>query len=110
MLLEAVWLKNGEEIAHTYPVWEVENLYDGSTLGTIRVHNGLGWYRWSDITDEEPDDFIVRIKRQRAMKNKDKKKIAKTGWMPFWWGSKFNKRLSSKRVRQQEKKEMSGEE
>ena len=40
------------------------------------------------------------------MKNKDKKKIAKTGWMPFWWGSKFNKRLSSKRVRQQEKKEM----
>ena len=42
------------------------------------------------------------------MKNKDKKKVAKAGWMPFWWGSKFNKRLSSKRVRQVEKKEMKG--
>ena len=30
------------------------------------------------------------------MKNKDKKKIAKVSWMPFWWGNKFNKRLSSK--------------
>ena len=40
------------------------------------------------------------------MKNKDKKKISETGWMPFWWGSKFNRRLSSKRVRQYEKKEL----
>ena len=43
------------------------------------------------------------------MKNKDRKKISKSGWMPFWWGSKFNKRLSSKRVRQQEKKLKDGE-
>jgi hypothetical protein len=33
------------------------------------------------------------------MKNRDKKKIAKIGWMPFWWGNKFNKRLASKRAR-----------
>jgi flavin reductase (DIM6/NTAB) family NADH-FMN oxidoreductase RutF len=31
-------------------------------------------------------------------------KVAKTGWMPFWWGNKFNKRLASKRARQAEKK------
>ena len=37
------------------------------------------------------------------MKNKDRKKIAKVGWMPFWWGNKFNKRLASKRARQAEK-------
>ena len=43
------------------------------------------------------------------MKNKDKKKVSETGWMPFWWGSKFNKRLSSKRVRQHEKKELEEE-
>lgn len=34
------------------------------------------------------------------MKNRDRKKIAKIGWMPFWWGNKFNKRLASKRARQ----------
>ena len=63
MLLEAVWLKDGEEIAWVDPVWEVVNLDDASTIGTIRVHNGLYWYRWSDITNEEPNDFIVRVKR-----------------------------------------------
>ena len=65
MTLEAVWFKNGKEIAWVDPVWEVENLDDGLTLGTIRVHNGRYWYRWNDITDEEPDDFIVRIKKGR---------------------------------------------
>ena len=63
MLLEAVWLKDGKEVAWVDPVWEIENLDDSSTLDTIRVHNGYYWYHWSDMTDEEPDDFIVRIKR-----------------------------------------------
>lgn len=35
------------------------------------------------------------------MKNKDKKRVAFVGWMPFWWGNKFNKRLASKRVRRE---------
>lgn len=43
------------------------------------------------------------------MKNKDKKKVSEAGWMPFWWGSKFNRKLSSKRVRQHEKKELEKE-
>ena len=40
---------------------------------------------------------------ERSMKNKNKKRIAQVGWMPFWWGNKFNKRLASKRARQAEK-------
>lgn len=65
MLLEAVWLKNGKEIAWVDPVWEVENLDDaGAALGTIRVHNGRHWYRWRDVTDQEPDDFVVRVKKE----------------------------------------------
>ena len=35
--------------------------------------------------------------------NQDRKRIGKTGWLPFWNGSKFNKRLISKRVRQYNK-------
>ena len=38
------------------------------------------------------------------MKNKDKKRVAKIGYMPFWWGNKFNKRLAEKRKRQKEKR------
>lgn len=66
MLLEAVWLKDGKEVAWVDPVWEVENLDDSGTLGTIRVHNGYYWYRWSDITEEEPDDFVVRVKKNNT--------------------------------------------
>lgn len=40
------------------------------------------------------------------MKNRDKKRVAATGWMPYWWGNKFNKRLASKRTRQLSKKEV----
>lgn len=65
MTLEAVWLKNGKEIAWINPVWEVENLDDcGDELGTVRVRNGYNWYRWRDVTDEKPDDFIVRVKKE----------------------------------------------
>ena len=46
---------------------------------------------------------------RKIMKNKDKKKVSETNWMPFWWGNKFNRRLSSKRVRQYEKKELEKE-
>ena len=35
--------------------------------------------------------------------NQDRKRIGKTGWLPFWNGNKFNKRLVSKRVRQHNK-------
>lgn len=35
--------------------------------------------------------------------NQERKRIGKTGWLPFWNGSKFNKRLMSKRVRQYNK-------
>ena len=43
------------------------------------------------------------------MKNKNRKRVAEVGWMPFWWGNKFIKRLSSKRVRRHEKKELKAE-
>lgn len=62
MTLEAVWFKNGEEIYWVDPVWEIEN-DDASTLDTIRVFNGYYWYSAKDCF-EEPDDFIVRVKKE----------------------------------------------
>lgn len=63
MLLEAVWLKDGKEIAWVDPVLRVKNVDDTPTLNTIIVNNGYFWYNWKDVTEEEPDDFIIRIKR-----------------------------------------------
>ena len=62
MILEAVWLKNGKEIYWVDPVWAVENDDDASTLDTIRVFNGYYWYSAKDFF-EDPDDFIVRVKK-----------------------------------------------
>lgn len=62
MILEAVWLKNGKEIYLVDPAWQVENNDDAGTLDTIRVFNGYYWYSAKDC-DEEPDDFIVRVKK-----------------------------------------------
>ena len=30
---------------------------------------------------------------------KDHSAIARNGWMPFWWGNKFIKRITAKRER-----------
>lgn len=62
MILEAVWLKNGKEIYWVDPAWEVSNIDDTDDLHTIRVFNGYYWYSAKDC-DEEPDDFIVRVKK-----------------------------------------------
>jgi hypothetical protein len=52
---------------------------------------------------------ISQSLKGRKLTDEHKKKISETGWMPFWWGNKFNRRLSSKRVRQHEKKELEKE-
>lgn len=33
-------------------------------------------------------------------------RIGKRGWMPFWWGRKYRKRLCSKRLRHYYNKEI----
>ena len=63
MLLEAVWLKNGKEIYCVDPVWEVSNIDDTDNLHTIRVFNGYYWYSAKDCL-EEPDDFVIRVKKE----------------------------------------------
>lgn len=63
MLLEAVWFKDGKEVAWVDPVWRLKNVDNASTMDSIMVNNGYFWYSWKDVTEEEPDDFVIRIKR-----------------------------------------------
>ena len=62
MTLEAVWLKNGEEIYWVDPVLDIiceDNMND---ITDIEVYNGYDWYSAKDCF-EAPDDFIVRVKK-----------------------------------------------
>ena len=64
MFLEAVWLKDGKEIACMYPAQHISYSIGGDfTIDSIIVHNGYRWYSCDKLTKEEPDDFIVRVKR-----------------------------------------------
>ena len=64
MILEAVWFKDGKEVAWVSPVQVFvcrDNIED---IAAMEVYNGLGWYQWQDIVDEKPDDFVIRIKKE----------------------------------------------
>ena len=63
MFLEAVWLKNGKEVAWVDPVLDLicdDNITD---IASIEVYNGYGWYTCKDF-NETPDNFIIRIKKE----------------------------------------------
>ena len=59
-MTEAVWFKDGKEIAWVDPVVEVE---DNEDVTKIRVFNGNYWYDASDCS-EVPNGFAIREKRE----------------------------------------------
>ena len=62
MILEAVWLKNGKEIAWCDPVISVDTCdIEQKGIAGIFVFNGYDSYGARDC-DCDPDDFIVRVK------------------------------------------------
>lgn len=62
MTLEAVWFKNGEEIYWVDPVLDVICEDNMSSITDIEVYNGYDWYSANDCF-EEPDYFIIRVKK-----------------------------------------------
>lgn len=58
-MTEAVWFKDGKEIAWVDPVIQVE---DNEDITKIRVFNGNYWYDASDCS-EVPNGFVIREKR-----------------------------------------------
>ena len=61
MILEAVWFKNGKEIAWVDPVEDIRYDQYVNSLSNIEVYNGCYWYSAEDF-EEIPDDFVIRIK------------------------------------------------
>ncbi len=61
MILEAVWFKNGKEIEWVDPVMNIMPNDDIQNISDIKVYNGYYWYSSEDC-QEEPDDFVIRIK------------------------------------------------
>ena len=62
MKLEAVWLKNGKEIYHVFPVLNIVCDDDMEDISSIEIYNGSHWYSEKDC-DTDADDFVIRVKK-----------------------------------------------
>lgn len=62
MILEAVWFKDGKEVAWVDPVMNIVCYEDMKNINEIEVDNGYGWYNAEEL-GIEADDFIIRIKK-----------------------------------------------
>ena len=61
-MLEAVWLKDDEEIYLVSPVLEIRASVD---LSSVEVYNGYYWYSQDDckaVTGLYPNGFTIRTK------------------------------------------------
>ena len=66
-ILEAIWLRNGKEVAGVDPVIRVD--VEENYLDAI-VFNGNCYYRRGDgYIPEDADDFIIRVLKDRGNKN-----------------------------------------
>ena len=64
MELEAVWLKDEEELWCITPV--LEFTHNGTDIDSIEVYNGWSYYKSVDImqfTGKKPNGFIVRERK-----------------------------------------------
>lgn len=48
--------------------------------------------------------ILNKARSDMSKNNQNRKRIGRVGWLPFWYGNKFNKRLVAKRVRRENKK------
>ena len=79
MILEAVWFKNGKEVATVDPVVSISY---GDSIDEIVVYNGLAEYSGKNW-DGVPDDFIIRIKKEDILENKNKRFECKDFWCDY---------------------------
>ena len=62
MKLEAVWLKNGEEVYKVSPVMNIVCYEDMDSVKEIEIEDGNVCYS-CDENQFDSDDFIIRIKK-----------------------------------------------
>lgn len=62
MGLEAVWLKNGNEVFWVDPVIEVRG--NANDPNSVAVFNGYYWYTTADVADGA-DEFLIRPRKEQ---------------------------------------------
>lgn len=63
MMLEAVWLKNGNEIYKVSPVMNIVCDDNMNGIEDIEVEdNNYKWHEYKNVG--EADDFVIRIKKE----------------------------------------------
>lgn len=64
MTLEAVWFKDGKEVAWVDPVQDLIVYDEIHDISDIEVYNGLDWYASKDFGIDDADGFVIRIKKE----------------------------------------------
>ena len=64
MILEAVWFKDGKEVAWVDPVQDIIVYDEIHNISDIEVYNGLNWYTNKDFGMDDADAFVIRIKKE----------------------------------------------
>lgn len=62
MVLEAVWFRDGKEVAWVDPVLNIVCGSDMNGIEDIEVNNGSYWYTYEDV-EGGADDFVIRVKK-----------------------------------------------
>lgn len=61
MILEAVWFKDGKEVACVSPVQDIICYDEIHNISDIEVYNGSYWYTNKDFDENDVDSFIIRL-------------------------------------------------
>lgn len=61
MVLEAVWLKEGKEVAWVNPVQDIACYDEIHNISDIEVYNGSNWYTNKDFDENDVDGFMIRL-------------------------------------------------
>ena len=64
MTLEAVWFKDGKEVAWVDPVQDLIVYDEIHNISDIEVYNGFGWYTNKDFGIDDAEEFVIRIKKE----------------------------------------------
>ena len=64
MNLEAVWIKDGKEVACVKHVQDIMCYDEIHNISDIEVYNGSDWFTNKDFDENDVDEFIIRIAKE----------------------------------------------
>ena len=64
MMLKAIWLKDGKEVACVEHVQDIICYDEIHNISDIEVYNGSNWYSNKDFGENDADEFIIKLVKE----------------------------------------------